>query len=94
MNCAFCKAAINVKGKISREETCPFCGRDIKCCKQCNFFDTHAYNGCREVLAERVMDKERSNFCDYFVIRGSKKKSLNRSQDAKKALEDLFKKGN
>jgi hypothetical protein len=42
-----------------------------------------------------IVDKERSNFCDYYLPRGAEKKpkgNLNRTQEAKEALEALFKK--
>ncbi len=32
----------------------------------CRFYDETAYNECSEPSAERVVDKEKSNFCDYF----------------------------
>ncbi len=92
MNCAFCGKPNNVSNKVSRKEICHHCGRDLRCCRQCKFFDPHAYNDCREVSAERIVDKERSNFCDYFVPRGSARKNVNITQDAKMALEALFKK--
>jgi hypothetical protein len=45
-------------------------------------------------MAERIVDKERANFCDYFVHKGSKEisGSLNRTREAKEALEALFRK--
>lgn len=92
MQCAFCRAQVHIADNVSRSETCPHCGRDLRCCKQCKFYDPHAYNECREVSAERIVDKERANFCDYYVPRGSARKSVNRAEDAKKALEALFKK--
>ena len=92
MQCVFCRGVVNAGDHISRTETCPQCGRDLRCCKQCKFYDPHAYNDCREVAAERIVDKERANFCDYFVPRGSTRKNVNRVQEAKKALEALFKK--
>ncbi|MBW2063637.1 MAG: hypothetical protein JRJ03_01770 [Deltaproteobacteria bacterium] len=94
MQCAFCHQIIEVEGRVSRQDTCPHCHRDLRCCKQCKFYDPNAYNECREVSAERILDKERANFCDYFVIRGSKQGggSHNRTKEAKKALEALFKK--
>lgn len=92
MNCAFCGEIINVKDRVNRASTCRKCGRDLRCCKQCKFYDPHAYNDCREVSAERVVDKERANFCEYFVLKGSSKTNVNRTQDAKDALEALFKK--
>jgi hypothetical protein len=92
MHCFFCKKEIKAREKIGRRDTCPHCGRDLKCCKQCKFYDVHAYNECREVSAERVVDKERSNFCDYFVPRGATRRNMNPSEEAKQALEALFKK--
>jgi len=95
MDCVFCDKEVSVNGTISRRETCPHCNRDLRCCKQCDFYDPNAYNECREVSAERIVEKERSNFCDYYVPRGAEKKpqgSLNRTQQAKDALEALFKK--
>lgn len=94
MECVFCGEEVPIKGKVSRSDTCPHCQRDLRCCKQCKFFDPGAYNECREVMAERIVDKERANFCDYFVYKGSKEisGSLNRTREAKEALEALFRK--
>jgi hypothetical protein len=94
MNCVFCGEDLHIKGKVSRRDTCPRCQRDIRCCKQCKFYDINAYNECREVSAERIIDKERANFCDYFMLRGSigNSGSHNRTKDAREALEALFKK--
>jgi hypothetical protein len=92
MNCVFCGEEINLNDRVSRNDTCPHCGRDIRCCKQCKFYDPHAYNDCREVSAERVVDKERANFCDYYVPAGSALGKVNTKQEARNALESLFKK--
>jgi len=92
MKCVFCreKIAVGVGDKIGRNDTCPRCNRDLRCCKQCKFYATDAYNECREVSAERITEKERSNFCDYFVPIGSNRKKVNRTLDARKALDALF----
>lgn len=94
MECVFCGKKFPIKIKVSRGDTCPHCQRDLRCCKQCKFFDPHAYNECREVMAERIVDKERANFCDFFVPKGSKEisGSRNRTREAKEALEALFRK--
>ena len=94
MNCVFCNKNVKMKGMVSRRDVCPHCGRDLRCCKQCKFYDTSAYNDCREVAAERIIDKERANFCDFFIPRGSNVSggSQNRTKEAKAALEALFKK--
>ena len=93
MNCAFCGAELNIEGKVMRRDTCANCGRDLRCCVQCKFHDPHAYNDCREVMAERIADNERANTCEYYVLKGLSGGGTNdRTVDAKKALEALFKK--
>ena len=92
MNCAFCGEKTGVEGKLSRSDICPNCGRDLRCCKQCKFYDSHAYNECREISADRVIDKERANFCEYFVPTGSSRDKVDKAQEARKKLEALFKK--
>ncbi|MGD8230079.1 MAG: hypothetical protein PVI20_20050 [Desulfobacteraceae bacterium] len=94
MNCAFCSSVLEIEGAVGRQDICPHCNRDLRCCKQCKFYDPHAYNECREVSAERIVDKERANLCDYFALRGSKggRGGSDKVKEAKKALEALFKK--
>jgi hypothetical protein len=60
----------------------------------CRFHDPDAYNQCRETPAERVVDKDRSNFCEYFVFRDAptSKGPEDKTPGAKAKLEDLFKK--
>jgi hypothetical protein len=93
-SCVFCRTVLDTVKPVGRKDTCPHCNRDLRCCKQCKFYDPNAYNACREVLAQRIIDKERSNLCDYFVLRGTQggRRSSDRVKEAKKALEALFKK--
>ena len=91
MNCSFCGGKISIDGRVNRSDTCPHCGRDFRCCKQCKFYEPDAYNECREVSAERIVDKERANLCEYFVVKGSAQGKPNSVQEVKKALEALFK---
>ena len=93
MECVFCNKKIRIEGNVNRQDICPQCQKDLRCCKQCKFYDQSAYNECREVAAERIIDKERANFCDFFVIRGSKAGgSQSKAKEARQALEALFKK--
>lgn len=75
-----------------RGDTCSNCGRDTKVCKGCEFFDPTSNNQCRENQAERVVDKERSNFCDYFKPSSHKGTEGRSATDLKAAAEALFKK--
>lgn len=92
MNCAFCGEETSIEGKVMKKDTCPHCGRDLRCCMQCKFYDPHAYNECREVLAERIVDNKRANACEYYAPTGSSPATFNRTEEAKRALEALFKK--
>ena len=75
-----------------RADTCTKCGRDTKVCKGCIFYEKGINNDCREPQADRVVEKERSNFCDYFKPRAGAG-SGTATRDAMKAAADaLFKK--
>jgi hypothetical protein len=83
-----------IQGKVSRGETCPKCSRDVRVCKNCNFFDKKYFNECREPRAERVVDKEKANFCDYFKIISEEKSEKSKpesKENAQKNFNDLFK---
>ncbi len=92
MFCAFCGAEVELEDKVMRNDTCPQCARDLRCCRQCEFFDQHAYNECKEVMAERITDKERANFCGYYRPRGTPAPKGRKDSNARAALEALFKK--
>lgn len=53
---------------------------------------------CHEPQAERVLDKERANFCDYFVfassarVAGGGPEPASTSRDARAKLDALFRK--
>ena len=65
--CAGCGADLGRMERVGRRDTCSKCGVDLHSCRQCRFYDPRAYNECGEPQAERVLDKTRSNFCDYFT---------------------------
>jgi hypothetical protein len=92
--CHHCGKELEIKKELGRKETCPFCRADLRCCLNCTFYDPASYNACRESQADRVLEKDRSNFCEYFVYQ----KTLS-SQDVKDGkdrpldkLNALFKK--
>lgn len=65
---------------------------DIRVCKMCQFYDPKAYNECRESSADRVQDKEKANFCDYFKIGSPGDNPDKERQDALAKAASLFKK--
>jgi hypothetical protein len=64
-SCWHCGGAIE-PSHFYRQDTCSSCRRDTHACKNCEHFDLAYNNQCRESSADRVVDKEKANFCDYF----------------------------
>ncbi len=73
INCHACHKELDLSPgqRILRTEECPYCYASIHCCKMCSFYDITAYNECRETSADRIVEKEKANFCDYFILKGS-----------------------
>ena len=94
MICFFCKKEIEIEDKVGRSDTCPHCRSDLHCCFNCRFYDEKASNQCREPQVERVTDKDKANFCEYFTFRDSSSSSSQEEErrKAKEKLDALFKK--
>ena len=92
MRCARCGNEVG-PGPFGRRDTCSTCGAELHACVQCDFYAPGQYNDCREPQAERVLDKERSNFCDFFRPSGKgPTSSVDPKEEARKKLEALFRK--
>ncbi len=65
---------------------------DIRSCKMCQFYDPKSYNECREPSADRVQDKEKANFCDYFKIGSGGNDAEKQRQELLAKAASLFKK--
>ncbi len=52
---------------LSRRDECPRCSVHLHVCRMCRFFDRTVPKQCREDDAEEVLDKEKVNFCEWFV---------------------------
>jgi len=90
--CNQCKKEIPAELFIGRQAQCLFCRNDLHVCVNCAFYEPGTYNDCREGQAERVLDKTRSNFCDYFRFAVSTEKAGDKQSDPKAKLNALFKK--
>src|SRR5437016_11228842 len=64
--CHRCGHDIGTVERIGRRDTCLHCHADLHCCVNCAFYDPAYHNQCREPQAERQVDKQSGNFCDYF----------------------------
>lgn len=92
MICFSCEKETGFTELVGRRDECPHCSADARVCKNCEFYDPRCENECKEPSAERVTEKDRSNFCDFF--QGNKRKPGEplEKKDLRAAAEQLFKK--
>jgi len=90
--CRHCGTTISGEGSPGRQEQCSVCGADLHSCRNCTFYDDVAYNNCREPQAERVLDKTRANFCEFFRSQSKTRPATSKTPIVKDKLESLFKK--
>ena len=66
--CFRCGASLaSLSLPLSRRDECPECSAHLHVCRMCRYFDPAAVRQCLEDDAEDVADKERLNFCEWFV---------------------------
>jgi len=91
--CYKCGTDIHIEHaeRIPRSEECPKCFIAVRSCMMCHFHDSKAYNECREPMADRITEKEKANFCDFYKF-GPQANPEAVKKDALDALNALFKK--
>jgi hypothetical protein len=77
---------------LSRFDVCRQCRAELHVCKLCKFYDTAVAKHCREPIAEEVRDKQRANYCDYFMMREDAYQPHDKSAEdqARAQLDALF----
>lgn len=92
--CHSCGKEVRIQGELGRQELCPHCRKELHCCLNCTLYDEYAQNKCREPVAEWVNDREKNNFCEYFIFKDSSGGGRGRREreEALAKLEALFKK--
>ena len=90
--CFSCKKKLLFVEAIGRTSECQHCGNDVRVCKNCQFYSANAYNECTEPQSERILEKERSNYCDFFKARSLSAAAVDKSTDLRAAAEALFRK--
>ncbi|XOV82521.1 MAG: hypothetical protein ACFHXK_16880 [bacterium] len=83
---------------ISRQATCRSCFYELHCCRMCRHFDPANATRCHEDRAETPIEKEVANFCEYFdpaagrgPAGGNTDTGMDKAQQARQQLDDLFK---
>ena len=86
--------------------SCPRCGVDLHCCKQCIHFDTSTRFQCRKPIPARISSKDQANDCAWFEPRVTVARDATSNaspsvgagpaprspNDARAAFDNLFKK--
>lgn len=93
LHCYRCGESLARLGeRLSRHDLCPGCSCELHVCRMCSHYDPQVPDQCREDDAERVSDKERANFCDYFSPSAAAFDEDRRqeAESARKKLEALF----
>ena len=94
MICHACQTEILLAAgeSLGFREACDRCRADLHVCLNCLHHDPSAYNECHEPNAERILDRDRANRCEYFRPTGKTRASEDGRDKALTDLEDLFKK--
>jgi hypothetical protein len=91
--CALCSEEVAADKYFSRKSVCPKCGGDLHICLNCGFYSETAHNKCTEPKSEFQRNRDKANFCDYFVFAEGRSASSDAAKaDTLRKLDDLFKK--
>ncbi|MEJ2609288.1 MAG: hypothetical protein P8179_04170 [Candidatus Thiodiazotropha sp.] len=76
-----------------RETTCLKCGKPTRVCLNCRWYAPGRPNQCEEPAVERVMEKDKPNFCELFeaTLEPKVKGKSTSDETIRQAAEDLFK---
>lgn len=82
----------SVPRPFSRFAVCPECKTDLHVCRMCRYYDLKYVGRCSHDFADKVLEKEKSNFCSHFrpnpdAYQGGEK---GEKQKAQQELESLF----
>jgi hypothetical protein len=95
VRCAGCGAILPADFDAGGQ--CPRCKFELHSCAQCAYFDTSARFECTQPITTRVPRKNIKNDCSFYsprvtVERQTSPSFKSRTDDPRKAFEDLFKK--
>lgn len=96
--CWNCGRPTGIEHKVARNDSCPHCLADLRCCRGCRHFDPTRRFQCKEKLDRNIVEKEKSNFCDFYQMRTAMKRpggvstaTRDNKSERKDRFDDLFK---
>lgn len=88
MNCWKCGTQLpDPSGKLSFRAECDKCSAWLHCCKNCKNYKPGLPNDCMIPGTDPISDREASNFCEEFQLRGT---GPEKKADPKDVLKRLF----
>ncbi len=91
--CYSCGQQIEIIEKINRRDTCKNCRAYLRICRNCCFYSESSHNKCKETQAEWVQDKDKANYCEYFVFSERPDSSISiKGSGNRKEFDNLFRK--
>ena len=94
IKCSNCGNIEDYNDNVGFRDECSKCKSSLHICKNCAFYDRSSYNECKETQADRVLDKEKANYCDYFKASSNIQNPSNEQskEDIYNKLNSLFSK--
>ena len=91
VRCTQCGTVITTE--VGADSRCPRCGVDLHTCAQCLSFDPGSRFECMQQVPARITPKNARNVCRLFMPRTTVERETTapRTDDARKAFDDLFK---
>lgn len=90
--CHACGLALDTSERVGFRATCEKCCADLHVCLNCRFHDPRASRACREPEADLVVEKDRSNRCDWFQAGREADSGTTDDGAAREGLDALFRK--
>jgi hypothetical protein len=91
VRCSQCGTVVS--SDVGLDSRCPRCGVDLHACSQCTSFDPGSRFECMQQIPARITPKNARNACALYSARTTVERETTapRSDDARKAFDDLFK---
>ena len=92
MQCHACQSVFPLASgeSVGFRDDCDRCRADLHVCLNCAHHDPSAYNECRESNAERVLERDRANRCEYFRPASGEAPGEENREETLSDLEHLF----
>ncbi len=92
--CAVCGREVK-DVTVEFKTSCPGCGKPLRSCTNCTFFNPSARFECRKPIEARIESKATANRCEFYqpkTIRDLRAAQPEQTTDARAAFDALFKK--